>query len=65
MTVKDVPFAIKQHRLNPNRLDYSSLKKFDLAEIQQQKENMEFMDNQTLSLKLYLITNHRLIHQNS
>ena len=43
-----VPFAIKQHRLNPNRLDYSSLKKFDLAEIQQQKENMEFMDNQTL-----------------
>ncbi|MFR3687600.1 MAG: RNA polymerase sigma factor [Enterococcus sp.] len=43
-----VPFAIKQQRLNPTELAYSSLKKLDLAEIHRQKENMEFMDNQTL-----------------
>lgn len=43
-----VPFAIKQQRLNPTELAYSSLKKLDLAEIHQQKSNMEFVDDQTL-----------------
>lgn len=43
-----IPFAIKQHRLNPTELAYSSLKKLDLAEIHQQKSNMEFVDDQTL-----------------
>lgn len=43
-----VPFAIKQHRLDPKRLDYSSLKELTIAEIHQQKKNMEFVDEQTL-----------------
>ncbi|MBO0455602.1 sigma-70 family RNA polymerase sigma factor [Enterococcus hulanensis] len=45
---KRIPFAIQQKRLNPSQLDYSSLKKLDLAEIMQQKSNMEFLDGQTL-----------------
>lgn len=43
-----VPFAIKQHRLDPKRLDYSSLKELTIVEIHQQKKNMEFVDEQTL-----------------
>lgn len=43
-----VPFAIKQHRLDPTNLDYLSLKELNLAEIYQQKSNMEFIDEQTL-----------------
>lgn len=43
-----VPFAIKQHRLNPLSLEYSSLRELNLAEIYHQKNNMEFIDDQTL-----------------
>ncbi|HCM87652.1 MULTISPECIES: RNA polymerase sigma factor [Enterococcus] len=45
---KRIPFAIKQKRLDPTQLDFSSLKRLDLAEIFQQKKNMEFLDEQTL-----------------
>ena len=40
--------AIQQKRLNPTQLDYSYLKKLELADIFQQKNNMEFLDEQTL-----------------
>lgn len=43
-----VPFAIKQHRLNPSSLEYSSLRELNLTEIYHQKNNMEFIDDQTL-----------------
>lgn len=43
-----IPFAIQQKRLNPTQLDYSYLKKLELADIFQQKNNMEFLDEQTL-----------------
>ena len=45
---KRIPFAIKQKRLNPSQLDYSSLKKSKLGTIFHQKQNMEFLDEQTL-----------------
>lgn len=43
-----VTFAIKQKRLNPNQYDYLKLKELDLSELYNQKENMDYLDEQTL-----------------